>query len=304
MDEFQKIDDFEQIIAQAIAQAQEAPESYKLNFSLKVSFPVKMVFSAQLDDASSLATAFQEYDCPPSLYINHGSYITPQGIAHVVKELKEKHTSNRAIISLINQCDIIDSGDSPIPSFMVIQFSVENTEHLYVTAYFRALEVSRFLRVNIEEIRMLCKNIADELKHIATINLNIFAFRAYEKEGINTLEIPEIERMDSVRLLKRLEHTPSQFAGLLREKAKYSTVIDGHDLREIERIVTDVDIQKDFHEILRARAFTQQLGEAIKLTEELRQLRESASHYSQLEELFERYQEALEKLAKEFERCL
>jgi thymidylate synthase len=99
----------------------------------------------------SLAKDYQNPVKPPSLYINHGEYITSDGIVHIINELKLKQTSNRALLSLINQEDIIGSGDNPIPSFMVLQFSLEG-EELYVTTYFRALEVANFLNVNLEEI--------------------------------------------------------------------------------------------------------------------------------------------------------
>ena len=83
------------------------------------------------------------------LHINHGSYIG-DGLEHIIDELKNKPSSNRALFSLISQKDISKSGDNPIPSFMIFQTCIDDNI-LYCSVYFRALEVSTFLRINTEE---------------------------------------------------------------------------------------------------------------------------------------------------------
>jgi hypothetical protein len=85
--------------------------------------------------------------------------------------------------------DLIDSGDDPRPSFMIFQAGFEsgNKSLLYVTTYYRALEVSRFLPINLAEISIILKRIQEHIPEIRQFHLLIHAFRAYQDPNFNCL---------------------------------------------------------------------------------------------------------------------
>src|SRR4051794_35392915 len=126
--DFVKITRFEEALELARRIVAAFGKSYELNFSLKVSFDVELTKTAQLPDVESLAEDFQKFERPKRLHLSHGEFITEKGLPYIVDELRNKHTSNRAVMSLISQKDIIGKGDQPIPSFMVLQFGLEGDE--------------------------------------------------------------------------------------------------------------------------------------------------------------------------------
>lgn len=199
---YDEITNLEDISRKAISKIPN--ESYLVNFDLKVKFNRDLV-NTSIRDVESLAKDFQESECPETLYMNHGEYINKKtdGIQNVINELK-KEKSNRSLISLINQEDIIDSKDNPIPSFIILQCSIEDGIKLYVTTYFRALEVATFLRVNTEEIRLIVKRILNSYLAVKEIYLNIIAFRAYNKPERISLIKPKIDLFGESEILKHL----------------------------------------------------------------------------------------------------
>ena len=102
---------------------------------------------------------------------------------------------------MLAQKDISKSGDDPIPSFLTFQCSIEK-EVLYCTATFRALEVSHFLRINLEEIRQNLVDICTKLPAIEKVHLHIFAFHAYVSSvPAAALRRPKIDVMFMPELL-------------------------------------------------------------------------------------------------------
>jgi hypothetical protein len=158
-----------------------------------------------------------------SLY--HGDYIILQnngsrinGYEHVINELKQKHTSRRALISLISTEHIVNSGDSPIPSYMLSQFQISN-DTLYVTEYFRAMEVQNFYPINLGETYLFVNNLIHSLPNIKKIMLLYHIFEAYisnypvlclyiplmDRPNADLEIIPAIKAKDSVKLIELLE---------------------------------------------------------------------------------------------------
>lgn len=298
--EFIQIEDFEDIIQQASQIISEPEKEYKLNFSLKIEFDVNLTKEPQLLDVVDLAKDFQEVNRPDQLYINHGEYIKSDGIKHVINELKNKHTGNRAIISLISQDDILKSGDNPIPSFMVMQFSLEDQD-LFVTTYFRALEVTKFLRINLEEMRLIINKINQSIHTIKLVKLNIIAFRAYIKKDINPLKRPEIELLPERKILKLMENQPKEVANLLEDKNSPSTVIENNSLKIINDIVNDSDCNQNIHKCFKEACFKNFLSQCLKSSNELIKLRESTSHSDQIDILSQQYLDLLKNLIKEIQ---
>ena len=117
-------------------------------------------------DNIKIAEKWQCKEVPEDLYYNHGEYMNKNScdsIEYIIKQLKNKSTSNRAVIPLINIEDVLKSGDDFLPSLNIIQFGFkeDKKEELYITVYLRALEVNHFLKINISEIYLLCKKIKE-----------------------------------------------------------------------------------------------------------------------------------------------
>ncbi|MEK3885733.1 hypothetical protein [Paenibacillus sp. PL2-23] len=300
-DEFIKVENFEEILS--LAKEMVSVGDYKLNFSLKVKYGIELVKTPQLLDVSTEAEAWQNPVQPTFLQINHGSYIGESGINHVIEELKIKQHSNRALVSLINQKDIMKSGDNPIPSFMILQFSQEGNE-LYVTAYFRALEVSKFLRINIEEARIIINQIYKEIPNITNVKLNIFAFRAYVKEQQTTLRKQEIDLMPERQLLILMQTNPKKMITLLKEKLHESTVIENGSLNLINEIINDSSARATLHKCFSGELLKDVLKKALASSQELMDLRRKTSHNPRINELNTEYLGYLNRFIEEVEKCL
>lgn len=274
---------------------------YLLNFNLQTRFDINILNSETFLEEATLARDFQSPQKPNHLYINHGQFIKENGITHLIEELKKKKNSNRALLSLINQDDIIGSNDDPIPSFMVVQCSIEENNKLYFTFYFRALEVSKFLKINLEEMRIIIKKIKEEFQDIDEVYLNIFAFRAYKKDTINPLIRPELELLSESRLLKIMEkEIKSKLIPLLEEKKSTdSTIVDDESLSTILRILNDTDSNIDIPTQFKSIYTKSVVQKIIDKSNELKDLRLKNSHHSNIEEYYNNYKTQIQELIDE-----
>ena len=289
--EYIKIESLEEIIDHA---SREIPHnSFAINHALSFAIPVKTITDSPLLDVVNEAELWARKECPDELHINHGQYIG-EGLDHIIFELTHKRTSNRALFSLIDQSAILKSGDKPIPSFMIMQCAIHHDE-LYCTSYFRALEVTTFLRINIEEIRQKIQKIYDAIPHFKTVNLTIFAFRAYSNENINTLRIPELDRTSEARITKLLERSPEKVSELLKEKCKDSTVIM---TVSTERIISSLNELNDSEVKFNRTQALYLAKEVLQIANNLREKRALNSHHKDLEELNRALQEKTERLAE------
>lgn len=289
--EYIEIESLEEIIHHA---SQETPhDSFTINQILSFAIPTKVIIEKPLLDVEYEASLWAAKKCPEELHINHGQYID-NGLEHIITELTHKQTSNRALFSLIDQSKISESGDTPIPSFMIMQCAIDKDE-LYCTAYFRALEVTTFLRINTEEIRQKIKNIYDAIPRFKTVKLTIFAFRAYSNKNINTLRIPEIDRTSEAKILKLLERDPKKIAEMLQEKCKDSTVIM---TTSTERIISSL-IELDDMDVTFNRPHALHLAnEALQMANLLREKRALNSHHEDLGGLNRSLQTKIQQLAE------
>lgn len=301
--DFKSVNNFEEIILSAQQIINATPDHYQINFSLKVQFGIDLIKTPQLHDVVTEAEAWQNTTKPEHLHINHGIYIGENGIDHVIDELIHKRPSNRALISLISQKDIVGSGDTPIPSFMLIQFSLEGSD-LYVTTYFRALEVSKFLRINIEEIRLIIKKIYDQIPTISSIRMNIFAFRAYINENQSTLKRQKIDMLPGHHILRFMEDSPKRIVTLLKEKLEESTAIENSALRYIHEVINDQVVNEKIHSCFKGELTKRLLAVCLATSEELINLRKKTSHSERISELNKAYLKSLDGLIGEIEKCL
>lgn len=301
-DDFQAVSSFKECIDLATSKISESGEEYCINFSLKVKFSTSLLKSCEFKDIEQLAKDFQNPKQPDTLYLNHGSFITIDGVPHVINELRNKHNGNRAIISLISQENILQKGDNPIPSFMVLQFSLEG-ESLYVTTYFRALEVSKFLRINFEEIRLICSQVFAELKQIKEIKLNVIAFRGYINADINPLIRPQIETLREGQILDLLQHDTNKLADLLKEKLHDTTVVETTSINHIKLNIEDPSISKSINGTLTNRNFKDLINSCLESANDLTAIRMKSSHHPDIKATSEKYLSHLKRIIDEVEKC-
>ena len=306
MDSFKEITNLHDIVSDALGVCATGGEKgFFLNLSLKHRFPVTVLAEPHILDASEGAADWQSVDCPSHLYFSHGQYIGFDGLTNLISELRHKEHSNRAIISLINQSDIVGSGDMPIPSFMIFQCTIFDSV-LFVTAYYRALEVSKFLGINVEELRLMIKSIYESLRRFDSVALHIFAFRAYVKENFNPLLKSELDRLDSLSLYFVIKQNPRELSVMLRDKARnaYSTISLSEPLRALKRALTEERGKNEIREELRSPRVMRKVDELIVLGDAINEMRKNTSHHNDIDTAATRFREELEKLARECDECL
>lgn len=251
-----------------------------------------------MEDVREEAALWRSQEVPPNFYFTHGQYFR-DGVKHIIQELTEKPTSHRALYSLIAQKDISNSGDSPIPSFLTFQCQIVDGV-LYCTAHFRALEISRFFQINLEEIRQTIVEISNNVPAFTKVNLTIFAFRAYVDKKRGSLKRPSLEVMPEWLLLTDLvEEAPDAIRNLdtmLKELKEAVTAVSPTKLMSLKGILTinrpGVSIRKEF----RDKLFLEKLTVAIEAATRLEQLRRKQSHGEAVETATKHYQSSIEGL--------
>jgi hypothetical protein len=245
-----------------------------------------------LQDVNAEAKKWIEPKCPESLHINHGEYIG-DGMQHIIEELTKKPASNRALYSLINNSDIIGSGDAPIPSFLIFQTKIiDNT--LHATVYFRALEVAKFLRINLEEIRFRLEEIQNSITTITDVRLGIFAFYAYCNAKIEPLVRPNLDRLNSPQLALLIREKHPNLKKFLDEKSKVGTVIELESINLIKEIINCDPPKRLEASIKKVKLLIQ---DCLDKGEQLKLAREKQSDNSTIDELSELFTSSINSLS-------
>jgi len=292
--EYKKIENLEDIKNDATSDI--ADGDFEFNKCLAYEFDIKLVTESELADVSEDAKSWADDICPDSLHFNHGSYLRG-GMMHLTDELNNKPSSNRALLSLISQKDVSDSGDKPIPSFMIFQTSIED-EVLYCTTYFRVLEISTFLRVNIEEIRQRLSSVYSDCPRFKKIRLVIFSFRAYRNSSMTPLKKSEFDLLSFHQLSKKINTNPNEFGYLIREKSKDSTVVYLDKLVHLEEVLGDSEC-----DLSNVKLLLKYLKDSIEHGHKLKEIRLIQSHHPSIEQIAKNLSSSLIKLAEEFEKC-
>ena len=272
----------------------EVNEDFILNYMISNTISISDLKEKPISDCTDEATLWAAKEKPKELQINHGQYIKT-GLDYIISELDRKETSNRALFSLISHDHIVESKDSPIPSFMIMQCNIYQ-DTLYCTSYFRALEVSTFFRINLEELRLKICDIYEKIPKFKNVKITIFAFRAYINRNINTLRKPEIDRLTAIQIFKMLGSNRRELADLLREKSHASTVIETDSIKYLIESLDDDSI-----EISNKKSIIIKAKKAINLSNNLLDLREIASHHHEIEELNQKFHTCIMEIAQELE---
>lgn len=268
------------------------------NLIYQFQIPISALGAIDFLEASKDAELWQSETCPECLYFSHKEYFGADGIAHIKKELVGKPSGKRAIISLLSQREINGRGDDPIPSFMLAQYAKE-AECLYATFYYRALETSSFLKINLEEFRMM----AAEVKPAGITNIcgTIISFYAYQDPGFTNLKRNRLDYIDSQDLYSALKEPKGKLRGLLEELKRPSSVISSKGVQEISRWLDKRS--EDFDETLRVPIFRQKISELIKEIDELSALLSRADNFKLIESARESVKRVVEELIRQIEKA-
>lgn len=272
---------YENILSDAHSKIEDsvrsANNSGAFNCHWDIHIPTIALAQAKIMDVFPEAAQWRKPAPEADMYFSHRQYYG-DGLQHIIEELREKPTSNRALYSLLAQKDISKSGDLPIPSFLTFQCSIEKST-LYCTTAFRALEVSLFLRINLEEIRQNLVEICDSFPAVENVHLHIFAFHAYVGiPPVSTLRRPKIEvtpERELYRLMQKGEL--NELDSLLGGLEKSTTVISSKSLTSLLGILqmNDPNLHKDIE--LRRSLLETQLKRAIQACNDLETSRKQAS---------------------------
>ena len=264
------------------------------NFLLAYEFPIKLLHSPFIEAHRDEALKWLGEEVPQDLRFTHGHYFRGErGIQHVIEELKSKKTSRRALLSLINMDTIIGSGDKAIPAFLLLQFGIER-DFLLVTAYFRALEVSRHLSINLTEICLHCSRIVQECGDIEKIRLLLLAFRAYYNENHDVLKKPILDQQKPAHvgaIVNGRQDIPQIRAWLESKK-----VVETGILTEgLGHLVDALEFAKDKY----SPAFVSNVKLALEYLRALKELREQHSEGRILQEQTNKYLDKLDDALRE-----
>lgn len=246
---------------------------------------------------------------PPNLKFNHGEYIFKHGdaMSFLENELSRKGTSNRACISLVDTGDIMTSGDGALPSFMIVQagFQPSSQETLYVTAYFRALEVKQFLPINLAELTLLADRLASRFPTISHADLTLFAFRAHLNPGFGThtvAKIDQVTRDDVVTAVSQgvRNNEWDKVADWLVDKRRRESVIDIRGLATLATELGSSGIPRGPRGSGGAKAAqaASAVAEAVAALTQLAVARSNGTHGSTLDTLQRTFEEHLDEAVR------
>jgi hypothetical protein len=272
-------------LAVLAAKASEACKKKAIpNLVLHGTFPVEEAESPFIKSYDELALKWQAIDKADELFFTHGQYInrSGDGRAFLLRELTRKKDSNRAVFSLIDMQDLINSGDNPIPSFMILQcsFSEEGYKKLFVTAYFRALEVSQFLPINLAEIGQVIRYLKASFLEMSEFELTIVAFIGHFLPHFNCLSKTLLDSVTEVEIALAVDR---QDKNKLREwlDSKLNveeTVIFTHGL---EVMYQALEACKDKYE----KHLRTDIKRALAEMKRLKEIRQKTSHSSEITKL-------------------
>jgi hypothetical protein len=188
----------------------ECEKKHKIqNLIISGTFPISELENQFIVDKKELAELWQQPFRPSILKFNHGEYLNKNNkpaLLYLIDELRLKNDSNRACWSLIDMGSLIDSGDNPIPSFLVLQAGIsDDNKTLSITCYYRALEIKNFLPINLAEICLIASqiNIAFGYK-FENITITMHAFNAYIKDNFTCLNRAIIDTFTEAEIATKI----------------------------------------------------------------------------------------------------
>jgi len=262
-----------------------------LNLILNMRAPIPSLDDPFIQGYIDEAREWQSKKRPSKLWFSHGEYMHKYGdaIEYLVGELKAKPTGNRACISLTNTADFIGSDDGPLPSFLLLQcgFESKSQEVLYVTAYYRALEVTAFLPINLAEMALIASAISSKIPTIGTLDLTIHAFRAHATPGFRPLEHSELDAASQVRIKEVVVGKDvNQIVKWLTDKLRPESLVDITGITTLLRELGTSDWANE--------RLVRSLETVVSAMTQLQEARRSGSHAAAIDSLQERVARGLQ----------
>lgn len=261
-----------------------------------------------------------------ALYFNHGQYFAtkefPNGIDYVLHELEDKRTSSRAVLATVGSKEIAKTeADSFLPSLMSIQFSFDVSQKtLYVTMGLRALEVSRFLKINICEILYLSQKIHEKFA-FENINVVIDAFRVQKIENFGCFLRAKLDFEDERDVINSelscliyssnmsviSEKINKIIERIEDKKARTETVIETAGVQNLQKsiniVIEQLTDRQAYKEILVKLA--EHVKKLLSLLNDMKKIRASSSEQtSSMSELRNRIQSEYESIIEGFRELL
>lgn len=267
------------------------------NVTLALTIDLPISGNAFLSNYKSDADNWQAKERPDHLSFNHGEYMHrhADSVQFLIDQIRQKSTSNRACINLVDMRDISESSDGRLPSFMLLQAGIgEDPRRLLLTAYYRALEVGTFLPINLAELASIADRIQQGLPTLETAEMTIHAFRTHLTPGFRPHVRSKLDRanVDSVKAAADTNDYTG-VADWLIDKARPETIIETSGLTLLLTEIKDQGWNKDVIDVL---------GMALIDLVELQDLRLRASHAKAIESRQESISEGLNRAARMLRR--
>lgn len=261
------------------------------------------------------------------LYFNHGMYFAKNscdpGIDYIIHELGEKRTTSRAVLVTVHSKDIYETApDALLPSLLSIQAGFDqNQTTLHITMTLRALEASRFLKINICEALLIAKQIYNKYR-FTNIEVVISAFRVQIKDQFGcflkakldteaqwhwiTATLSSLVYIDDMTVIK---DTVGKIIRLIQDKKQRSeTVIETKGIKSLQDSISTVKgILPDGKEALKFKLdqVSECISELLRLLNQLKQNRANNSEQTEdMDALEEQIRNQYSLLIKEFERLI
>ena len=252
------------------------------------------------------------------LYFNHGMYY-PTGIDYIIQELERKTTSSRAVLVTVNTRDILEAvPDALLPSLLSVQIGFDQMRTtLSVSMNLRALEASRFLKINICEILLIAQRIHERYP-FSQIEVVLSAFRVQIKDGFGCFLKAKLDtanqrdeitsRLASLRLIKnkrRLANEIDPIIKLIQDKQQRSeTVIETSGIENLSNAVrTTIKMSEDHVVKSKLIAIDSVIERLLQLLNQLKRQRECFSEQTaRMDGLEEQIKIQYNELIEKFER--
>jgi hypothetical protein len=223
------------VVQDAISKCQA---SAQFNLILAYELPIDVLSSEFVAVHRPQAQKWLSDPPPRDLPFSHAQfYRGNRGTDYVLGQLERRKMGRRAILAMLDMDTVLDSAHRSVPAFSLLQFAID-ANALYVTAYFRALEVGVFLPSNLTEIAIHCESIHRRFTHIAVIRLFILAFRGYYEPDFPCLEkLPIDAQAPGIIAVAVADHQYEKLRTWLNDKHRVESVVQ---MQGIEEMLTAV----------------------------------------------------------------
>lgn len=245
-------------------------------------FSIKNTFKAlEADLEQNFAPILQEAKdwqapaCPNSLWFNHGEKID-KFFDTFGTEIQKKSTTSRSIMSLVDMNDLIDKKDY-IPSFSIIQagFTAATSTTLNINLYMRAVEVCKFLPINICEIYLIISKLKElYIQYIEHVSINIISFRAQSIPDYDCFKKSDLDRLGEAELTSLLyKKNITKIIKILKAKSNtkesITRLIGVKNLYEAYKAYTGNSTNKDFEALIESLHTLEKYQQRHTLEEEI-----------------------------------